>query len=53
MIIRYNTYRLVEEQYTSAETTPFEIEITGKERNVTKTFDAGKAVKVKTGSSER
>jgi hypothetical protein len=38
-------YRLVEPQFTSAETTPHEIEITGKEKNVTKTFDVGKAVK--------
>ncbi|MDR0521444.1 MAG: hypothetical protein LBH00_06285 [Planctomycetaceae bacterium] len=50
-IVSYNTYRMVDEQYSSAETTPFEIEITGKERSVTKTFDAGKAVKVKTGGS--
>jgi hypothetical protein len=38
-------YRLVESQFTSAETTPHEIEITGKEKNITKTFDVGKAVK--------
>lgn len=38
-------YRLIEPQFTSAETTPHEIEITGKEKNVSKTFDVGKAVK--------
>ncbi|MDR0521247.1 MAG: hypothetical protein LBH00_05270 [Planctomycetaceae bacterium] len=46
-IVSFHTYRLVEEKYSTAETTPFEIEITGKERSVTKTFDAGKAVKEK------
>ncbi|MDR3232326.1 MAG: hypothetical protein LBT46_01430 [Planctomycetaceae bacterium] len=40
-----DTYRLVEAKYSSAETTPLEIEITGKGR-VEKTFDVGKAVKV-------
>ncbi|MDR1484638.1 MAG: hypothetical protein LBT09_07420 [Planctomycetaceae bacterium] len=38
-------YRLIEPQFTSAKTTPLEIEITGKEKNVLKTFDVGKAVK--------
>ncbi|MDR1268941.1 MAG: carboxypeptidase-like regulatory domain-containing protein [Planctomycetaceae bacterium] len=38
-------YRFVEPQFTSAETTPLEIEITGNEKNVIKTFDVGKAVK--------
>ncbi|MDR3232791.1 MAG: carboxypeptidase-like regulatory domain-containing protein [Planctomycetaceae bacterium] len=39
-------YRLVEKKFSSAETTPYEIEITGKGR-VEKTFDVGKAVKVR------
>jgi hypothetical protein len=44
--VNFKKYRLVEPQFTSAATTPHEIEITGNEKNVTKTFDVGKAVKV-------
>ncbi|MDR0609361.1 MAG: carboxypeptidase-like regulatory domain-containing protein [Planctomycetaceae bacterium] len=43
--INSKRYRLIEPQFTSAKTTPHEIEITGKEKNITKTFDVGKAVK--------
>ncbi|GHT26359.1 hypothetical protein FACS18942_03670 [Planctomycetales bacterium] len=40
-------YRTVEAVYSGAATTPLEIEITGKERNVKLNLDAGKAVKQK------
>jgi hypothetical protein len=39
-------YRTVETQYSDAETTPHEIEITGKKLSP-KTFDVGKLVKIK------
>ncbi|MDR3199698.1 MAG: hypothetical protein LBU34_17670 [Planctomycetaceae bacterium] len=43
--VSYKTYRTVEPKFSSAETTPLEIEISGKEKNVQKTFDVGKAIK--------
>jgi hypothetical protein len=45
--VSWNTYKMVEDKYSDAETTPHEIEITGKGRKVEATFDVGKAVKVK------
>jgi hypothetical protein len=42
-----DTYQRVEAKYSSAETTPLEIEITGKGGRVEKIFDVGKAVKVR------
>jgi hypothetical protein len=44
--VKSKKFRLIETQFTSAETTSLEIEITGNEKNVTKTFDVGKTVKV-------
>jgi 5-hydroxyisourate hydrolase-like protein (transthyretin family) len=42
--IGWKAYRLVEPKFSSAETTPHEIEIIGKK--VTATFDVGKAIRV-------
>jgi hypothetical protein len=44
--IGWKMYQTVESKFSSAETTPHEIEITGKGRRVEQTFDVGKAVKV-------
>ncbi|MDR0871050.1 MAG: carboxypeptidase-like regulatory domain-containing protein [Planctomycetaceae bacterium] len=38
-------YRYVEKIYSDVQTTPLEIEITGKEKKVVQTFDVGKAIK--------
>jgi hypothetical protein len=44
-VVTYKTYKTVEQQFSNAQTTPHEIEITGKERELKKTFDVGKAIK--------
>lgn len=38
-------YRTVEAEYSDAETTPYEIEVTGKGKSAA-TFDVGKAIKI-------
>ncbi|MDR1384674.1 MAG: carboxypeptidase-like regulatory domain-containing protein [Planctomycetaceae bacterium] len=43
--VSYKRYRTVEPQFSSAETTPHEIEITGKEKKAEHIFDVGKAMK--------
>jgi hypothetical protein len=40
----YTLYRIVDEKYSDAKTTPHEIEVTGKNK-ATATFDVGKAIK--------
>jgi hypothetical protein len=46
IVIGGTTYRLVEPKYSSAETTPFEIDIP-LTKSTTLSFDTGKAVKIK------
>jgi hypothetical protein len=41
----YNTYSMVEKQYSHAETTPHTIEIIPNKKGITMTLDVGKAVK--------
>ncbi|MDR3108076.1 MAG: carboxypeptidase-like regulatory domain-containing protein [Planctomycetaceae bacterium] len=41
----YTLYRVVDEKYADAKTTPHEIEVSGKGKKVEQTFDVGKAIK--------
>ncbi|MDR2171354.1 MAG: carboxypeptidase-like regulatory domain-containing protein [Planctomycetaceae bacterium] len=41
----YQKYRLVEPKFTSAETTPLEIEVNGKDKKLQKNCDVGKPIK--------
>jgi hypothetical protein len=45
-LIRYKTYRTVDPTYSSANHSPYEIEITNSKRRTQQTFDVGKAVKI-------
>jgi hypothetical protein len=45
-IVDFKKYATVESKYSSAETTTHEIEITGKEKKIEKTFNVGKTVKL-------
>jgi hypothetical protein len=40
-------HRMTDIIYSDAKTTPLEIEVTGKEKNMKRTFNVGKAIKVK------
>jgi hypothetical protein len=46
-VVDYKTYRMVEPKFSSAETTPHEIEILNKGKRVNAAFDVGKAIKVR------
>ncbi|MDR2642793.1 MAG: carboxypeptidase-like regulatory domain-containing protein [Planctomycetaceae bacterium] len=45
-IVRFKKYQTVDPKYSSAETTPHEIEITGKEKKQQYIFDTGKTIKI-------
>ncbi|MDR0337760.1 MAG: carboxypeptidase-like regulatory domain-containing protein [Planctomycetaceae bacterium] len=45
-IVSFKKYQMVDPQYSSAETTPHEIEITDKKRKEQYVFDVGKTVKI-------
>lgn len=45
VIVSYKTYRTIEKIFSDTKTTPFEIEITPKSKNIEKTFDVGKSIK--------
>ncbi|MDR0609011.1 MAG: carboxypeptidase-like regulatory domain-containing protein [Planctomycetaceae bacterium] len=44
-VVSYNTYRVVEKRFSDTATTPYEIEITPKSKNIPMTFDVGKTIK--------
>jgi 5-hydroxyisourate hydrolase-like protein (transthyretin family) len=44
-VVNFNKYKVVDSKYSSAETTPHEIEITNKKKNETYSFDVGKTIK--------
>ncbi|MDR1492825.1 MAG: hypothetical protein LBT05_08895 [Planctomycetaceae bacterium] len=46
-IVSFQKYATVESKYSSTETTPYEIEITGKKKKAEHIFDVGKSVKIK------
>ena len=50
-VVSFTRYQTVEPQYSSADSSPHEIEITGKEK-VRQTFDVGKAVRTEVQSSQ-
>jgi 5-hydroxyisourate hydrolase-like protein (transthyretin family) len=45
--VSYKTYRTIEKQFSDAKTTPYEMEVTTKSKNIDITCDVGKAVKEK------
>jgi hypothetical protein len=51
-LVSFKRYRAVEPKFASAESTPHELEITGKEKLTEFTFDVGKAVKMEVRSTE-
>jgi hypothetical protein len=42
----FKRYRTVEPVYSSADSSPLELEITGREKKIEQTFDVGKAVRI-------
>ena len=52
-VISFKRYRIVEPMYSSEDSSPHEIEITGKGKKMVQTLDVGKAVKTEFKSTAR
>jgi uncharacterized protein (DUF2141 family) len=45
IMVSYKTYRVIEKQFSDPATTPHEIEVTPKSKEIPMTFDVGKTIK--------